>query len=266
MAEEDAKPDDAIEAEVAEDVVEAAVEETEELDKRKYRRNHQGPSKRYRKAQAQVDKTPKSVPDAIELLKSFESAKFDETVELHVKLGVDSKRPDQQVRGTFVFPHGIGAEKRVIAFAEGDMVAEAEAAGATVVGGADLAKRIQEGWLEFDVVIAHPGMMRHVGKLGRVLGPRKLMPNPKAGTVTADVATAVKEFSAGKSEFRLDDGANIHMSVGKKSFSAEKLSENIEAFLLHMETVKPAGVKGHFIIRATVTATMSPGISIELPN
>ena len=233
----------------------------------KHRRIRHKPSKRHRKALAQVDrKTQHPLEDAIRILKNFQTVKFDESVEVHVKLGVNPKKPDQQVRGTFVFPHGIGGVKRVIAFAEGPMAEECREAGAVEVGGPDLAKRVSDGWLDFDVVIAHPSMMRHIGRLGRVLGPRGMMPNPKAGTVTTDVAAAVKEFKAGKVEYRLDDGANIHVVAGKKSFESEKLVENIEAFLDYLETVRPAGAKGHFMVRASIASTMSPGIRITLPN
>lgn len=235
--------------------------------KPKHRRIRHKPSKRTRAARAKVGRLDVyAVSDAVKLLKSFKNAKFDESVEVHVKLGVNPKKPDQQVRGTFVFPHGIGGEKRVIAFAEGDMAKEAEAAGALAVGGPDLAKRIADGWLDFDVVVAHPSMMRHIGRLGRTLGPRGLMPNPKAGTVTPNVAGAVKEFKAGKVEFRLDEGANVHVIAGKKSFEAEKLVDNVTAFLKHLESVRPSGAKGTFMLRASIASTMSPGIRVELPN
>jgi large subunit ribosomal protein L1 len=233
----------------------------------KHRRIRHKPSKRHRKAASQVDsRTQHPLMDAIRMLKSFKALKFDESVEVHVKLGVNPKKPDQQVRGTFVFPHGIGGEKRVIAFAEGPMAEQCEAAGALEVGGPELAKKIQGGWLEFDVVVAHPSMMRHIGRLGRVLGPRGMMPNPKAGTVATDVASAVREFKAGKVEYRLDEGANIHVVAGKKSFEADKLVENIEAFLEYLDSVRPSGAKGHFMLRASVASTMSPGIRIQLPH
>jgi large subunit ribosomal protein L1 len=233
----------------------------------KHRRIRHKPSKRHRKARAAVGSAdPRPLSDAVQLLKGVTSAKFDESVELHLRLGVDTKKPDQQVRGTFAFPHGIGREKRVIAFAEGDMALECEAAGAVAVGGQDLAKKISDGWLDFDVVVAHPAMMRHIGRLGRVLGPRGLMPNPKAGTVTGNVPAAVAEFKAGKVEFRLDEGANIHLVVGKKSFEVNKLVENIEAFLAHLESVRPSGVRGTFMLRATVSSTMGPGVRVQISS
>lgn len=263
MAEEsgaEVKPEEA-ETEVAEAPAEV------EATPKKRRRVRFKPSKRYRNAATTVDRNRiHSLSEAVRLLKSFKSVKFDESVEIHVKLGVNPKKPDQQVRGTFVFPHGIGGEKRVIAFAEGPLAKAAEEAGAVAVGGPDLAKKISDGWMDFDVVIAHPAMMRHIGRLGRVLGPRGLMPNPKAGTVTADVAGAVKEFKAGKIEYRLDEGANIHVVAGKKSFDAEKLEENIASFLTHLETQRPSGAKGNFMLRASIASTMSPGVRIELPG
>lgn len=233
----------------------------------KHRRIRHKPSKRYRASAKTVDRSRvHSIGDAVRLLKNFKNAKFDESVEVHVKLGVNPKKPDQQVRGTFVFPHGIGGEKRVIAFAEGPMAEECRAAGAVEVGGQELAKKVSDGWLDFDVVVAHPSMMRHIGRLGRVLGPRGLMPNPKAGTVTSEVANAVREFKAGKVEYRLDEGANVHVLAGKKSFDAEQLAENIEAFIHHLETQRPGGARGIFMVRASIASTMSPGIRIELPS
>jgi len=253
--------------EASTDAAEAPAEEIVEATPKKRRRVRHKPSKRYRNAATTVDRNRvHSLSEAVRLLKSFKGAKFDESVEIHVKLGVNPKRPEQQVRGTFVFPHGIGGEKRVIAFAEGPLAKEAEEAGALAVGGPDLAKKISDGWMDFDVVVAHPAMMRHIGRLGRVLGPRGLMPNPKAGTVTADVASAVREFKAGKVEYRLDEGANIHVVAGKKSFDAEKLEENIASFLTHLEAQRPSAAKGNFMMRASIASTMSPGVRIELPG
>jgi large subunit ribosomal protein L1 len=253
--------------EVEETSAESEEQEAPQEKVLKHRRIRHKPSKRHRQSISQVDtRTQHPIMDAIRILKNFKDAKFDESVEVHVKLGVDPKKPDQQVRGTFVFPHGIGGVKRVIAFAEGPMAEECREAGALEVGGPDLAKKVNDGWLDFDVVVAHPAMMRHIGRLGRVLGPRGMMPNPKAGTVTTDVAGAVREFKAGKVEFRLDEGGNIHVVAGKKSFEAENLVDNIEAFLKHLTAVRPAGVKGHFMLRASVASTMSPGIRIQLPN
>lgn len=266
MAEEEkdpsADPEASDGAEDAEGEAEAAA--PEEPKAPKHRRIRHKPSKRYRAARSKLDREPRPLTDALNLLRSFKSAKFDESVELHVKLGVNPKKPDQQVRGTFVFPNGIGQEKRVIAFAEGDLVAACEEAGAIAVGGKDLAKKIGDGWLDFDVVVAHPSMMRHIGRLGRVLGPRGMMPNPKAGTVTPDVPQAIREFSAGKVGFRLDEGANVHVIVGKRSFETEKLEQNIAAFLAHLESVRPSGARGAFMLRATVASTMSPGVRVAL--
>lgn len=202
--------------------------------------------------------------EGLNLLKKFKNVKFDESVEVHIKLGIDASKSDQQIRGTFVFPHGIGQEKRVIAFAEGALAEQAKAAGALEVGGAELAKRIEDGWFDFDVVIAHPGMMRVVGKLGKVLGPKKLMPNPKEGSVTADVVTAVREFKGGKAKYRVDEGGNLHAIFGKKSFDVKKLKENLDAFFEHVKTLRPNTAKGTFVQKATVCSTMSPGVKIDV--
>lgn len=233
----------------------------------KYKRIRHKPSKRYKEARTRLGDDPVKtydLEDALKLLKSFKSVKFDESVEVHLKLGIDAKKSDQQIRGTFVFPHGIGQEKRVIAFAEGGLAEEAKKAGALEVGGAELAKKIEDGWFDFDVVIAHPGMMRIVGKLGKVLGPKKLMPNPKEGSVTADVPTAVKEFKGGKAKYRVDEGGNLHAVCGKKSFAVEKLKENLEAFFEHVKALRPPAAKGVFIQKAAVAATMSPGVRVEV--
>ena len=205
-----------------------------------------------------------SVEDAVELLLNFESAKFDETVELAVKLGIDPKNSQHVVRGAFSLPHGIGREMRVIAFAEGDAAKDATSGGAVEVGGEDLAKKILDGWMDFDVAIAHPAMMRHVGKLGRVLGPHGKMPSPKSGTVTDNVGEAVKEFVAGKVEFRNDDSGNVHAPVGKKSFKKEEIVGNVQALLEHLRAIKPASAKGTYIQRAALSATMSPGVPLSV--
>lgn len=205
-----------------------------------------------------------ALEEALNLLKKMKNAKFDESVECHMKLGIDASKSDQQIRGTFVFPHGIGQEKRVVAFAEGALAEQAKAAGALEVGGAELAKKIEDGWFDFDVVIAHPGMMRVVGKLGKVLGPKKLMPNPKEGSVTADVVTAVKEFKGGKAKYRVDDGGNLHAIFGKKSFDVKKLKENLEAFFEHVKTLRPATAKGVFVQKATICTTMSPSVRVDV--
>jgi large subunit ribosomal protein L1 len=202
--------------------------------------------------------------DALALLKEVATAKFDETVELAVRLGVDPKKSDQMVRGSVSLPNGIGKSLRVIAFAEGDQAAEAEEAGAIEVGGEDLVKKIQDGWLDFDVAVAAPAMMRFVGRLGRVLGPQGKMPSPKSGTVTENVGLAVREFAAGKIEYRTDSGANVHVPVGRKSFENDKLGENIRFFVDHVRAAKPPTSKGAFILGVTLSSTMSPGIRLAL--
>jgi len=201
--------------------------------------------------------------EAIRLLKSFPDAKFDETVELHFRLGLNVRHADEQLRGTLMLPHGTGRETRVAVFAEGDKAREAQEAGADIVGSADLAKRIEEGFTDFDVAIATPDQMGNVGKLGRVLGPRGLMPNPKTGTVTFDIAKAVGEAKAGKLEYRTDRGANVHVSLGKKSFSERQLVENYAAVLDEVIRAKPSAAKGRYIRRIALTTTMGPGIHID---
>lgn len=223
-------------------------------------------SKKFERNKLKGPAEPVPLEEAVELLLNFESAKFDETVELAVKLGIDPKNSQHVVRGAFSLPHGIGRKMRVIAFAEGDAAKDAEGAGATEVGGEDLAKKILDGWLDFDVAIAHPAMMRHVGKLGRVLGPHGKMPSPKSGTVTDNVGQAVKEFVAGKVEFRNDDSGNVHAPVGKKSFNKDQLVGNVEALLDHLRAIKPASSKGTYIQRAALSATMSPGVPLAVSN
>lgn len=205
---------------------------------------------------------PVGLPKAVEVLKSFGARKFDQTVEIHMRLGVDAKQADQLVRGSIVLPHGIGKTQRVVVFAKGPAADAAREAGADVVGQEDLQKRIQGGWMEFDVCIASPDMMGLVGPLGRVLGPRGLMPSPRAGTVTPDVATAVREYKAGKVEFRNDDSGNVHAVVGRLSFDAAKLQENIEAFINYINQIKPSAVRGTYVRGIAIAATMSPGIRI----
>ena len=221
-------------------------------------------SKRYKRA---LEKLPESetmaLAEAVDVLKKFDSPKFDESVELCIKLGIDTKQANQGVRGAFSLPHGIGKQVRVIAFAEGAAADQATAAGAMEVGSEELAKKVQDGWLDFDVAIAHPSMMRHVGKLGRILGPHGKMPTPKAGTVTDDVETVVKEFVAGKIEFRNDDSGNLHVIVGKKSFSKDQLVDNVVAFLDHLPTLKPATSKGTFVQRVSLSTTMGPGVQVR---
>ncbi len=220
-------------------------------------------SKRYKKCVEQYDRQQRySVEEAVGILKKLEGLKFTETVDLSVSLGIDPRR--QQVRGAFSLPHGIGKEKRVIVFAEGDKAAEAAEAGAVEVGGQDLVKKIQDGWSEFDVAIAVPAMMRFVGRLGRVLGPQGKMPSPKSGTVTDNVGAAVREFRAGKIEFRNDKGANVHAPVGKRDFPAEKLVDNINALVEHLLVLKPAQAKGVFMNSATLSSTMGPAIKLAI--
>lgn len=203
-----------------------------------------------------------SMEKAVEVLKTFDTTKFDQTVEVAIRLGIDAKQADQLVRGSLVLPNGIGKTQRVIVFAKGDLADAAKEAGADEVGEEDLAKRIKDGWLDFDACIATPDMMGLVGPLGRVLGPRGLMPSPRAGTVTADVATVVKEYKAGKVEFRNDSSGIVHAVVGKLSFDQQKLRENIEAFVNHIQSLKPAAVKGTYMKGLSLSATMSPSVRI----
>lgn len=201
--------------------------------------------------------------EAVQILKTFNTTKFDQTVEIAMRLGVDAKQADQLVRGSLVLPHGIGRVLRIVVFAKGDKVDEAKAAGADEVGGADLAEKIKGGWTEFDVCIAAPDMMGVVGPLGRVLGPRGLMPSPRAGTVTPDVARTIKEYKSGKVEFRNDASGIVHAVVGKLSFDAEKLTDNIRSFINHILAIKPAAVRGQYVKSIAISATMSPGLRIQ---
>jgi len=220
--------------------------------------------KRYRSVRSQIDRERQYAPaEAIRILKSGDGAKFDETVEAHFNLGLNVRHADQQLRGTISLPHGTGREQRIAVFAEGDKAREAEEAGADVVGSADLAKRVEEGFTDFDVAIATPDQMGNVGKLGRILGPRGLMPNPKTGTVTMDVGKAVREAKAGKQEYRTDRGANVHISIGKKSFGDSELLENYAALVDEITRAKPAAAKGRYIRQVTVTTTMGPGIKVD---
>ncbi len=204
------------------------------------------------------------VGEAVELVKKMATAKFDETIELHIKLGVDSRHSDQQIRGAFVLPHGTGRQTRVLVFAKGAKVEEAKAAGADYVGAEDMMEKIQkEGWMDFDAVIATPDMMGVVGRLGKILGPRGLMPNPKTGTVTMDVAKAVSESKAGKIEYRLDKTNIIHCPVGKASFDEAKLTENVDALIDVIKKAKPAAAKGQYFKSITLASTMSPGVKIN---
>jgi len=220
-------------------------------------------SKRYAEAAALVEKGRRyPLVEAVGVLKKMPGPRFDESVTLCVRLGIDARKSDQNVRGAFSLPHGIGKEVKVLAFAEGTHAEDAVAAGADFVGGKDLAEKISGGWMEFDVAIAHPSMMRVVGRLGKILGPQGKMPSPKAGTVVEAVGRAVTEFKAGKIEFRNDSGGNLHALMGKKSFEAQKLCENVEAFLDHIKSLRPAAAKGNFILGTCLAASMSPGIEL----
>src|SRR3954462_4968183 len=220
--------------------------------------------KKYEEARSRIDRESVYSPvEAVRMLKDFPAAKFDETVEVHFRLGLNVRHADEQLRGTLMLPHGTGKEMRVAVFAEGDKAREAQDAGADVVGSADLAKRIQEGFTDFDVAIATPDQMGNVGRLGRILGPRGLMPNPKTGTVTFDVGKAVSDAKAGKLEYRTDRGANVHVSIGKKSFTERALLENYATVLDEIVRAKPAAAKGRYIRQITITSTMGPGIRID---
>ena len=220
-------------------------------------------SKRYLQAAAKVDPEKVYEPsEALALIKSLPPAKFDESVEIAVRLSIDPKKTDQLVRGAVSLPKGLGKSVKVIVFADGDKAAAAKAAGADEVGAAELAERIQGGWTDFDIVITSPDMMKHVGKLGKVLGPQGKMPSPKSGTVTPDVAAAVKEFKAGKVEFRTDAGGNVHALLGKRSFTVEDLRANLQAFLDHVSSLRPSAAKGEFFRKISVSTSMGPGVRI----
>src|SRR5207302_1818618 len=220
--------------------------------------------KTYRQARAQIDRERVYSPaEAIRLLKSFESKKFDETVEVHFSLGLNVRHAEQQLRGTISLPNGTGKEQRVAVFAEGEKAREAEEAGADVVGAADLAKRVEEGFTDFDVAVATPDLMGQVGRLGRVLGPRGLMPNPKTGTVTTDVGRAVTEFKGGRVEYRTDKVGNVHVPVGKVSFDKAQPMENFRAVVDEIQRVKPAAAKGRYVRSVTLSSTMGPGVKID---
>ena len=219
--------------------------------------------KKYLSAAQQVKPQPYPLEEAVPLVQKVKFAKFDETVELHMRLGVDPKHADQMVRGTVVLPHGLGKSKRVLVIASGEKVREAQEAGADFVGGDDMVQKITEGWTDYEAVIATPDMMKSAGRLGKVLGPRGLMPNPKTGTVTFEVAKAVKEIKAGKVEFRLDKTGLIHSPVGKISFPAKNLAENAQALLGAVVKAKPSAAKGKYIKKITLTSTMGPGIPID---
>ncbi len=221
------------------------------------------PGKNITKARAQIEARPYKLVEAVEAIKKAHFVKFDETVELVANLGVDPKQSDQMVRGTVVLPHGLGKSKRVLVIATGEKVREAQDAGADFVGGEEMVQKIQEGWTDFDAVIATPDMMRSAGRLGKVLGPRGLMPNPKTGTVTFEVAQAVKEIKAGKVEFRVDKQGIVHSAIGKVSFDATKLAENAHALIGAILKSKPSAAKGKFVKKVTLTSTMGPSVTID---
>ncbi len=222
--------------------------------------------KRYAEAAKLVDRSVQyDVADAIALVKKTSGAKFDETVELHIRTGCDGRHADQQIRGAVVLPHGTGKSVKVLVFAKGDKLSEAEAAGADFVGGEELIPKIQnEGWFDFDVVVATPDMMGVVGRLGRVLGPKGLMPNPKAGTVTMDVTKAVKDIKAGKIEYRLDKTNIIHVPIGKASFTEEQLADNFQTLIDAIIKAKPSAVKGQYLRSVTMSSTMGPGVKLNV--
>ncbi|MGH9382147.1 MAG: 50S ribosomal protein L1 [Thermoanaerobaculia bacterium] len=219
--------------------------------------------KKYRAAAEKIEPRPYALPEAVKLAKENAYTRFDETVDVALRLGVDPKHADQMVRGTVVLPHGTGKQMRVLVFAGGEKLKEAEEAGADHVGGEELAKKIEGGWVDFDAVVATPDMMKIAGRLGRVLGPRGLMPNPKAGTVTFDVAKAIEDIKAGKVEFRVDKAGIVHAPVGKASFSAEQLTENTEALLGAVLKARPAAAKGRYVRSFTLSTTMGRGIRVD---
>jgi large subunit ribosomal protein L1 len=222
-------------------------------------------SKRYREAQTMIDRTKKyELAEAIKILKSLPASKFDETVEVHMNLGVDPRKADQQIRNSLVLPHGSGKNMRVLAFAEGDKADEAKKAGADFVGVDEYVEKIQSGWTDFDVAISTPNLMGKIGKLGRVLGPRGLMPNPKVGTVTMDIAKAISDAKGGKVTYRVDKFANLHIIAGKISFSPEQLNENILAIISAILRERPPALKGVFIKSISLTSTMSPSVKLDI--
>ena len=225
----------------------------------------QNNGKKYRAASEQVERRPYQLDEAITLVQKLKFAKFDETVELHMRLGVNPKHADQMVRGTVVLPNGLGKTKRVLVIASGEQILQAEQAGADFVGGEDMVTKIQkENWLDYDAVVATPDMMRHLGKLGKILGPRGLMPNPKTGTVTMDVAKAIEEIKAGKVEFRVDKTGVLHVPLGKVSFQQDKLLENAQTLIQAVLRAKPAAAKGKYVRSATICSTMGPGVPVDV--
>lgn len=227
--------------------------------------NHHHNFKRYRADSEKVDKVKVyPLPEAVKVLKQFKAAKFDQTIDACIHLGIDPKQADQLVRGSVSLPHSSGKTKRVIAFCAGDKVEAAKAAGAIEAGGEDLVKKVEGGFMDFDIAIADPAMMRFVGRLGKLLGPRGLMPSPKAGTVTPDVAKAVKEYSAGRVNFKNDAGGNVQAAVGKLSMTAEQIEENAKAFLDTILRLKPASAKGHYIKKISLSGTQTPGVLVQV--
>ena len=220
--------------------------------------------KRYREWLTKVPADKVGLEQAISIVRQFKGPKVDPSVNLTIWLGIDPKQADQALRGAVSLPNGIGASKKVIAFCEGEDVGRAKAAGAMEAGSDELIKKVNDGWMDFDVAIATPAMMKTVSRLGRVLGPQGKMPSPKAGTVVTDVATAVKEYAAGKVEYRNDDGGNLHVVVGKAGFEEKSLLENIEAFLTHIRRAKPATAKGHYFKKVTLSTTMSPAVQVDV--
>jgi large subunit ribosomal protein L1 len=222
-------------------------------------------SRRYQKAAAKVDRSKRyPLAEGIALIKSLVGPKFDEAIDVAISIGIDAKKTDQLVRGSVSLPKGTGKTVKIAVFADGERAAEALAAGADYVGAADLAEKIEGGFTDFDMTIASPDMMRFVGKLGKVLGPQGKMPSPKAGTVTPNVAAAVREFKAGKIEFRTDAGANVHAAIGKRSFQAEDLAANLTAFVDHLRTLRPSQAKGTFIQKVVVSTSMGPGVTLAV--
>jgi len=221
-------------------------------------------SKRYGECVEKLPRGPVALQEAVEVLKGFAPTKFDATVELAMHLGIDPRQADQAIRGSISLPHGIGKARKVIAFCDGDDVEKAKAAGATEAGSEELIKKIQDGWMDFDVAVSTPGMMKLVSRLGRILGPQGKMPSPKSGTVVEDVSTAVKDYSAGKVEYRNDDGGNLHVPVGKISFEPEKLAQNVETFVAHVRRLRPTTTKGTYIRKICLSATMTPAVEVEV--
>ena len=219
--------------------------------------------KRYLQWLEKVPKEPVSLADAVAALKALTGAKFDQTIELSMHLGIDPRQADQAIRGSISLPHGIGQSRKVIAFCEGDDVERAKAAGATEAGGDELIKKVADGWMDFDVAVSTPKMMRSVSRLGRVLGPQGKMPSPKSGTVVEDIAKAVTEYGAGKVEYRNDDGGNVHTPVGKMSFDAQKIVDNAEALINHIRRIKPSTSKGTYIKKICLSGTMTPGVRVQ---